>query len=48
MTYDISMGVRRGDRVLLERINAILWRESAAIDAILRRYHVPLEPVSAP
>ncbi len=43
MAYDISMGVRRSNRELLERINAILEREGSAIDAILRRYHVPLE-----
>jgi mxaJ protein len=48
MSFDISMGVRRSDGQLLDRINAILERDSPAIDAILRRYQVPLEPVSAP
>jgi len=48
MSFDISMGVRRADRQLLDRINAILESERPAIEAILERYHVPLEPVGAP
>ncbi len=48
MTFDISMAVRRRDRKLLDQINVVLERERSAIDAILRRYHVPLEPLSAP
>ncbi len=44
MSFDISMAVRRDDRELLERINAALERERPAIEAILERYHVPLEP----
>jgi mxaJ protein len=47
MSFDISMGVRRGDRELLDRIDATLERERPEIEAILERYHVPLEPVSA-
>jgi len=47
MSFDISMAVRRSDGELLDQINAILEREGPAIDAILRRYHVPLEPLSA-
>ena len=48
MSFDISMGVRRGDRELLDRIDAILEHEQPAIRAILERYHVPLEPMGAP
>lgn len=48
MSFDISMGVRHGDRELLDRINAILEHEQPAIEAILQRYHVPLEQLSAP
>jgi mxaJ protein len=47
MSFDISMGVRRGDRELLDRINATLERDRPAIEAILERYHVPLEHVNA-
>jgi hypothetical protein len=43
-TMDLSeLGAR-----LLDQINAILERESPAIDAIRRRCQVPLEPASAP
>jgi mxaJ protein len=45
MSFDISMGVRRGERELLNRINAALEREQPAIEAILERYHVLLEPI---
>lgn len=43
MCFDISMGVRRDDRELLESINQALDRLRPAIAAILARYHVPLE-----
>jgi mxaJ protein len=42
MAFDISMGVRRDDAALRDRINAVLDREKPAIDAILRAYHVPV------
>lgn len=48
MSFDISMAVRRDDRDLLDRINAVLERERPAIEAVLERYHVPLEPVGGP
>jgi mxaJ protein len=41
MAFAISMGVRRGNRELLERINASLAREEPRIDDILAAYHVP-------
>jgi mxaJ protein len=47
MTFAISMGVRRGNRELLEQINASLSREQSKIDAILEAYHVPLENAAA-
>ncbi len=42
MTFDISVGVRRGNKVLLDEVNDILRREQSSIDAILRSYQVPL------
>ncbi len=44
MTYDISMGIRRGNPQLQQRVNALLEKDKAKIDAILREYHVPLAP----
>ena len=53
IAFYISMGVRRGDKALLQRLNDSLERNHAAIQAILAAYHVPVlpdafvEPVSA-
>ena len=47
MSFDISMA-RRDDRDLPDRINAVLERERPAREAVLERYHVPLEPVGGP
>jgi hypothetical protein len=47
MTFAISMGVRRGNRELLDQINESLSREQSKIDAILEAYHVPLENTAA-
>jgi mxaJ protein len=44
MAFDISMGVRRGDNALLQRLNDSLERNHAAIAAILAAYHVPVLP----
>ena len=44
MAFYISMGVRRGDRALLLRLNDSLERNHAAIVAILASYHVPVLP----
>lgn len=41
MAFDISVGVRRGDPALRDRIDALLDREKTRIDAILEQYHVP-------
>jgi mxaJ protein len=41
MQYDVSMGVRTRDAVLLNQLNAVLEREQHAIDAILSRYALP-------
>ncbi len=43
MAFDISMGVRRNNPELIERINSILVRERPEIDAVLNSYHVPLD-----
>jgi mxaJ protein len=39
--FDISMGVRRGDTALRERLNAVITRRKADIDRILEQYGVP-------
>jgi mxaJ protein len=50
MAFDISMGVRRGDYALLQRLNDSLERNHAAIAAILAAYRVPVlpEPFAVP
>jgi len=44
MAYSISVGVRRGDTVLRDRVDAVLEQEKPRLDALLRGYHVPLSP----
>jgi mxaJ protein len=44
MAFYVSMGVRRGDNALLQRIDDSLERNHAAISAILADYHVPILP----
>ncbi|MDB5409927.1 MAG: quinoprotein dehydrogenase-associated putative transporter substrate-binding protein [Rhodospirillales bacterium] len=44
MAFNISMGVRRGDHALLQRVNDSLERNHAAVAAILAAYHVPVLP----
>jgi mxaJ protein len=44
MTFSISMGVRRDDNALLQRLNDSLERNHAAILKILDAYHVPVLP----
>jgi mxaJ protein len=39
--FDISMGVRRGDTALRDRLNAIITRRRGEIDRILAEYGVP-------
>jgi mxaJ protein len=39
--FDISMGVRRGDTVLRNKLNTIVTRRKADIDRILEQYGVP-------
>jgi len=41
--FDISMGVKRGDDALFDRVQEALTRRQAAITAILKEYGVPLE-----
>jgi mxaJ protein len=45
--FDISMAVRRGDNALRDRLDAIIERRRADIDAILRDYGVPRVDVDA-
>lgn len=42
MEFSISMGVRRNDRALRDKLNAVLERRKPEIDRILRSYGVPL------
>jgi mxaJ protein len=44
MAFYVSMGVRRGDNALLQRLDHSLERNHAAISAILADYHVPMLP----
>jgi hypothetical protein len=44
MAFYISMGVRRGDHALLQRLNDSLERNRTTISAILAGYHVPVLP----
>lgn len=41
MAYDISVGVRRDDPALRQKIDALLAREKPKIDTILKSYAVP-------
>lgn len=42
VAFDISMGVRRGDDLLLEQINRVIASRQKTIRAILLQYSVPL------
>lgn len=46
-TYDISMGVRKGDRRLLHAVQGAIDRHRVRIDGILRAYGVPLKGQAA-
>jgi hypothetical protein len=41
-TFDISMGIRRGDDVLYDRVEKAIERNRADITKILKDYGVPL------
>lgn len=45
MVYNISMGVRRGDDALRDRLDRFIDANQRDIDAILRDYGVPLLPL---
>ena len=44
--FDIAMGVRKGDKVLLTELEQILSRRQRDIDQILSQYGVPLKPLT--
>ena len=46
-SYDISMGVRKGDRQLRDALQDVLDRRQAEIESILRTYRIPLKPLAA-
>jgi mxaJ protein len=41
-SFDISMGVRKGDAALRQRLDDIIAHKGAEIDALLKRYGVPI------
>ena len=43
-TYDVSIGVRKGDEALRTDLDRVLERNCAAVQAILREYGVPSAP----
>ncbi len=45
LTFAISMGVRKNDTELRDRLNRVLAKEQPQIDRILRGYNVPLLPI---
>jgi mxaJ protein len=48
MTYGISIGVRRGDLALRERLDSLLQTEKVRIGRLLTEYHVPQVPQQQP
>ncbi len=46
LAFSISMGVRKGDVSLRDRLNAVLVQRKNEIDHILRSYGVPLVPIA--
>ena len=48
MVFEVSMAVRKDDRALLGELDAALARNKPAIDAILRRYGMPVVEGPAP
>jgi YVTN family beta-propeller protein len=42
MRYSIAMGVRKGDEALKRKLQAVLDRRHAEVQALLAAYHVPL------
>jgi len=45
-SYDIAMGVRKGDRALRQRLQDVLDQHQAEIERILRTYRTPLMPLA--
>jgi ABC-type amino acid transport substrate-binding protein len=43
--FDIAMGVRHGDHALRDKLNDVIAGAKPEIDALLRRYGVPLVPM---
>jgi mxaJ protein len=46
-SYDISIGVRKGDRRLRQTLQDVLDRRRTEIQRILRAYRTPLKPLAA-
>jgi mxaJ protein len=47
-SFDISMGVRKGDRQLRQTLQDVLNGHQAEIERILRTYRIPLKALAAP
>ncbi len=43
-TYEMSLGVRKGDDALRDKLDAVIERRCAEIQALLEEYGVPLAP----
>jgi mxaJ protein len=43
--FDIAMAVRRDDRALRDRLDAVIVRRQVDIAALLATYHVPTQPI---
>lgn len=46
MQFDISIGVRHGDKALLKEVNRFLSKRKPKIQSLLRSYHVPVANAS--
>ncbi len=42
MAFDVSIGVRKGDRELRDRLDASLVRHAPEVRSLLADYHVPV------
>jgi mxaJ protein len=46
MRFDISMGVRKGNTALCDRLNTSIVRDRDTVETILDAYHMPQVPSS--
>jgi mxaJ protein len=46
--FSMAVGVRKGDPLLHEKLNAAIAKAEPQIQTLLRQYHVPLVPINEP